>query len=101
MINDMEIGADGSGRLITKLRSKVKNNNEIIIVDGSPGIGCPVISSVTGTDLCLIVTEPTLSGLNDLERILELINSFKIKVLVCINKYDINLNVTENIEELL
>jgi MinD superfamily P-loop ATPase len=95
---DMEIGADGSGRLIAKLRSKVKNNNEIIIIDGSPGIGCPVIASITDTDLCLVVTEPTLSGLNDLERILELINSFKIKVLVCINKYDINLNMTEKIK---
>ncbi|HPE14663.1 MAG TPA: ATP-binding protein [Bacilli bacterium] len=96
---DMEIGADGSGRLITKLRSKVKNNNEIIIVDGSPGIGCPVISSVTDTDFCLIVTEPTLSGLNDLERLLELINSFKIKSLVCINKYDINCNMTEKVKD--
>lgn len=95
---DMEIGADGSGKLITKLRNKVKNNDEIIIIDGSPGIGCPVIASITGTDLCLVVTEPTLSGLNDLERALELINSFKIKALVCINKYDINLNMTENIE---
>jgi MinD superfamily P-loop ATPase len=95
---DMEIGADGSGRLIAKLRSKVKNNNEIIIIDGSPGIGCPVIASITDTDLCLVVTEPTLSGLNDLERILELVNSFKIKVLVCINKYDINLNMTEKIK---
>lgn len=96
---DMEIGADGSGRLIAKLRSKVKNNNEIIIVDGSPGIGCPVISSVTDTDFCLIVTEPTLSGLNDLERLLELINSFKIKSLVCINKYDINCNMTEKVKD--
>ena len=95
---DMEIGADGSGRLITKLRNKAKNNDEVIIIDGSPGIGCPVIASITNTDLCLVVTEPTLSGLNDLERVLELINSFKIKVLVCINKYDINLNMTENIE---
>ena len=95
---DMEIGADGSGRLITKLRNKAKNNDEVIIIDGSPGIGCPVIASITNTDFCLIVTEPTLSGLNDLERVLELINSFKIKVLVCINKYDINLNMTENIE---
>lgn len=95
---DMEIGADGSGRLITKLRNKVKNNDEVIIIDGSPGIGCPVIASITGTDLCLVVTEPTLSGLNDLERVLELINSFKIKALVCINKYDINLNMTEKIK---
>ena len=95
---DMEIGADGSGRLIAKLRSKVKNNNEIIIIDGSPGIGCPVIASITDTDLCLVVTEPTLSGLNDLKRVLELINNFKIKSLVCINKYDINLNMTEKIK---
>lgn len=95
---DMEIGADGSGRLITKLRSKVKNDNEIIIIDGSPGIGCPVIASITNTDICLVVTEPTLSGLNDLKRVLELINNFKIKSLVCINKYDINQKMTEKIE---
>ncbi len=94
---DMEIGADGSGKLITKLRSKIKINEEVI-VDGPPGIGCPAIAAVTNADLCLIVTEPTLSGLNDLKRLLSLINSFKIKALVCINKYDINEIMTKKIK---
>lgn len=94
----MAIGADGSGKLINKLRSSAKNDNGIIIIDGSPGICCSVISSVTDVDICLVVTEPTLSGLSDLERILELINSFKIRALVCINKYNINKNMTEKIK---
>lgn len=94
---DMKIGADGSGKLITKLKSQVKDK-EIAIIDGSPGIGCPVISSITNTDLCLIVTEPSLSALNDLKRLLVLINGFKIKSLVCINKYDINKKITNKIK---
>lgn len=94
---DMKIGADGSGKLITKLKDQVKDKG-IVIIDGSPGIGCPVISSITNTDLCLIVTEPSLSALNDLKRLLVLINSFKIKSLVCINKFDINQKITNKIK---
>ena len=94
---DMEIGADGSGKLITELRKKADNNN-ITIIDGSPGIGCSVIASIVGVNLCLIVIEPTVSGLSDLERILKLVDSFKLKTLVCINKYDINQDMTDNIK---
>lgn len=94
---DMKIGADGSGKLITKLKDQVKDKG-IVIIDGSPGIGCPVISLITNTDLCLIVTEPSLSALNDLKRLLVLINSFKIKSLVCINKFDINQKITNKIK---
>jgi MinD superfamily P-loop ATPase len=96
---DMEIGADGSGKLITKLREKAKKYENINIIDGSPGIGCSVISSITGTEIALIVTEPTLSGIDDLKRILELAKTFNVLPLVCINKYDINLDMTQNIEQ--
>lgn len=97
----MEIGADGSGKLITQLRKnskKFNNNEELTIIDGSPGIGCAVISSITGTDAVLIVTEPTKSGLGDLMRVVTLCEYFDIFTMVCINKYDINKEVTTDIE---
>ena len=96
---DMKVGSDGSGKLIVKLREQAKLYNGIIIVDGSPGIGCPVISSITGTDLVLIVTEPSMSGLEDLKRVLSLASNFKLKKFVCINKFDINLDMTKKIEK--
>ncbi len=96
---EMAIGADGSGKVITELRKKVTSKKELIIIDCSPGIGCPVIASLTGVNLCLVVTEPTLSGLEDLKRVLQLINSFTIKPLVCINKYDLNLKITKKIKD--
>ena len=97
----MEIGSDGSGKLITNLRQTARNyaeQDDIIIIDGSPGIGCPVISSITGTDLVLIVTEPTLSGKSDFERIAQLCTYFGIQTFACINKYDINEQIAEQIE---
>ncbi len=71
----------------------------MIIVDGSPGIGCPVIASISGASLVVVVTEPTLSGLHDAERVLELTKYFNIPACMCINKFDINLNMTQNIED--
>jgi len=68
-------------------------------VDGSPGIGCPVIASISGADLVLVVTEPTISGQHDLDRVVELTAYFKIPTAVCINKYDINPEVAEAIEK--
>jgi len=70
----------------------------MILVDGSPGIGCPVVASITGADLVLIVTEPTLSGLHDLQRVADLTKFFGIETLVCINKWDINPELTAEIE---
>ena len=67
-------------------------------MDGSPGIGCPVIASITGADLVLIVTEPTLSGKHDLERVAELAAGFNIPVMVAINKYDLNPEIADHIE---
>ncbi len=96
-------GAGTTGKLVTEIRRKAFNlsaeeNNDLIIIDGSPGIGCPVIASITGSDVALIVTEPTLSGEHDLGRIAKLTKHFNVKTFVCINKFDINPEVTERIE---
>jgi MinD superfamily P-loop ATPase len=95
-------GEENSGKLVTLVRNNAKKvaekeNCELIINDGPPGIGCPVIASVGGVDIGLIVTEPTLSGIHDMERALGLLNHFKISGLVCVNKYDINQENTERI----
>jgi MinD superfamily P-loop ATPase len=97
----MGIGSDGSGKLVTELRKNARRfteNNSIVILDGSPGIGCSVIASITDTDIALIVTEPTRSGLDDLKRMLELAEHFETQVMICVNKYDINPDMTSQIE---
>ena len=96
-------GVPNSGRLVSLLRQQAKERAEkqrlgLIISDGSPGVGCPVIASLTGTDLAMIVIEPTLSGAHDLERVLELTRHFGIKSVVCLNKYDINEDNASKIE---
>ena len=99
---EMKIGSDGSGKLISQLRKNGKrfnNNEKLTIIDGSPGIGCPVISSITGSDAVLVVTEPTKSGLGDLMRVVELCEHFGVFTVVCINKYDINEEVARDIED--
>ena len=96
------IGEENSGKLVTVVRrrateiAKEKNLN-LILIDGPPGIGCPVTASLTGVNLILAVTEPTLSGIHDLERILKLAEHFKIPSMVCINKFDINLENSQKI----
>lgn len=94
---------EASGKLVTVVRENAKKiakekKKNLIIIDGPPGIGCPVIASLTGVDLVLVVTEPTLSGIHDLERILDVANHFNIPAVVCINKYDINVDNTKKIE---
>jgi MinD superfamily P-loop ATPase len=89
------IAAENSGKLVSLVRQAAKDLAEkekrnIIIIDGPPGIGCPVIASIGGVDLVLAVTEPTLSGMHDLKRVLEVAEHFGIKAFVCINKFDIN-----------
>ncbi|TKG94337.1 (4Fe-4S)-binding protein [Puteibacter caeruleilacunae] len=96
-------GEENSGKLVSLIRSKAKelakkNNNQFIINDGPPGIGCTAISSLTGTDKVLLVIEPTRSGLHDAGRIVELIERFNIPCFALINKYDINQTVTHEIE---
>jgi MinD superfamily P-loop ATPase len=97
-------GEENSGKLVSFVRGKTKetaskNNSSCIIIDGPPGIGCPVIASVGGVNLALIVTEPTQSGVHDLKRISQLTRHFKIRTCVCVNKYDLNLEITGEIEE--
>lgn len=95
-------GAEGSGRMVTEVRRVVSEyvmQDELNIIDGSPGIGCQVIASIVGNDLALIITEPTLSGLNDLKRTKELLDMFGIKALVCINQYDINEEMSGEIKD--
>jgi len=89
------IAEENSGKLVAVVRQNARSiaereNHEYIITDGPPGIGCPVISSLSGTDLALLVTEPTLSGIHDLERVLGVCRHFGVPALVCVNKYDIN-----------
>jgi len=98
------IAEENSGKLVTLIRKEAKRiageeKRNLLIVDGSPGIGCPVIASITGADLVLIVTEPTLSGKHDLGRVTDLAAGFKIPTLVAINKFDLNLDMTERIKE--
>jgi len=98
------IAEENSGKLVTLIRKEAKQiaekqNKDLLIVDGSPGIGCPVIASITGADLVLIITEPTLSGRHDLERVAELAAGFNIPVLVAINKFDLNLDMATQTEE--
>ncbi len=95
-------GESNSGKLVTLVRQNAKilaekENSNIVIIDGSPGIGCPVIASIAGVDAGLVVTEPTLSGIHDLERVLQLLNHFRVAPFVCINMYDINVVNTESI----
>ena len=96
------IAEENSGKLVALVRQHAKDiakktAADYIIIDGPPGIGCPVISSITGADIILIVTEPTISGLSDLQRVNELAKHFKIPATVCINKWDINPSVAEEI----
>jgi MinD superfamily P-loop ATPase len=97
------IAQENSGKLVTQVRKEArhiaeKDDLELIISDGPPGIGCPVISSIAGVDLAVLITEPTLSGIHDLERVIEVCRHFEVPVLVCINKYDINEENTAQIE---
>ncbi len=99
-------GEENSGKLVTQVRKvarelALKEKAEIILTDGPPGIGCPVIASVTGTDLVLLVLEPTLSSLHDAARLVELVRSFKIPVGAIINKHDLHPETTVQLEEFL
>jgi MinD superfamily P-loop ATPase len=97
------IAQENSGKLVALVRQQAKQIAEkqgfdYIISDGPPGIGCPVISSLSGASLALLVTEPTLSGIHDLERVLGVCRHFGVPALVCINKYDLNEDNTRQIE---
>jgi len=98
------IAQENSGKLVALVRQRARQMAEksgvnYIVSDGPPGIGCPVISSLSGANLALLVTEPTLSGIHDLERVLGVCYHFSVPALVCINKYDINEDNTRQIEK--
>lgn len=97
-------GEGNSGKLVSEIKKAATDNisetTEWIIIDGPPGIGCPVNASLSGTDFVVIVAEPTLSGLHDLTRLLELLNKMKYAYGIIINKFDLNLEVTEKINDL-
>lgn len=97
------IAQENSGKLVTLVRQEARklaeaNGRELIITDGPPGVGCPVIASVGGATALLIVTEPTVAGLHDMERVVDLAAYFKVPCLVCINKFDLNLDQTKAVE---
>jgi len=98
------IAEDNSGKLVSVVREEARRVAEekkydYVIIDGPPGIGCPVIAAITSVDLVLVVTEPTLSGLHDLKRVLGTAEHFKIPAAVCVNKFDINPENTGVIED--
>ena len=98
----LDIGAEGSGKLVTEVRKNIynsKKNEKWVLIDGSPGIGCVVIASITGADAVVVVSEPTKSGQSDMERVLGVAKHFGIPAFVCINKYDLNPEVTKEIED--
>ena len=96
-------GADTSGKLVSEVKKKAsavakEKNKDWILIDGSPGIGCPVIASLTGSDMAILVTEPTLSGFADLKRVIEVVKHFKISAGLVINKFDLNEKISDRIE---
>jgi MinD superfamily P-loop ATPase len=98
---ELRMGSGNSGKLVSAVKKRLKDAGDagsIAVIDGSPGIGCPVIASVSGVDLVLVVTEPTLSGLSDLERILSTAFQLGAKCAVCVNKADVNEKITGGIE---
>lgn len=100
------IGADNSGKLVAKVKQEARkvgksNGYGLILIDGPPGIGCPVISSLSGADFAVLVTEPTISGWHDLKRVYELVKKFNIRAGCIINKSDLNVHTTEQIEGFL
>ncbi|NQU18634.1 P-loop NTPase [bacterium] len=98
------IAEENSGKLVSLVRQKAKElaekqNCDWVIVDGAPGIGCPVIASLSGVNCALVVTEPTLSGLHDADRVIGVARHFKVPVKLVVNKYDLNIDMTEKIEK--
>lgn len=100
----LHAGSENSGKLVSLVRTEARriadgDGFDLILVDGSPGIGCPVIASITGADFVLVVTEPSMSALHDLERVIGLTKHFGIRAMIAINKHDINEDVSSSIEE--
>ncbi|MBS3742144.1 MAG: ATP-binding protein [Candidatus Cloacimonetes bacterium] len=102
----LNIGAENSGKLVAKVKSTAKeiakkDKKEFVLVDGSPGIGCPVVSSLSGADYVVLVAEPTVAGIHDLKRVRQVVKNFNIKSGCIINKADLNKEKTTDIKEFL
>ena len=98
------IAEENSGKLVSLVRKQAKELAELgncdwVIIDGAPGIGCPVIASLSGIDCAVVVTEPTLSGLHDADRVINVAKHFGILAKLIVNKYDLNIDMTEKIEQ--
>jgi len=99
----LQMGSGNSGKLVSEVKKNMRTYTEnlerdVAIIDGSPGIGCPVIASISGVDLILLVTEPTLSGISDMKRVIEIAEHFKTPIAICTNKYDVNPEKTREIK---
>jgi len=100
---NLKIGNGASGKLVTEVRKNMyryKTDENLAIIDGSPGIGCPVIASLTGIEYCVLVAEPSISGIHDMIRILETSKNFGTRCFIVINKYDNNFEKTNDIEDI-
>jgi MinD superfamily P-loop ATPase len=98
----LKMGSGTSGMLVTQVKKQMMEqaiNTDFAIIDGSPGIGCPVIASISGVDYVLIVAEPSISGISDMERIITTASRFGVKTFICVNKYDVNTEYTDKIED--
>ncbi len=97
----LNMGSGASGKLVTAVKTQLASTPPgagLAVIDGSPGIGCPVIASISGVDFVLIVAEPTISGIHDLKRVIEISRQFGAQCAVCINKYDVNFDNSDEIE---
>lgn len=97
------IAEENSGKLVSLIRREARqiaqeNGHQLILTDGPPGIGCPVIASITNSETVVIIVEPTVSGFHDIKRVTELTNHFGIQSMLCVNRFDINIEMTERIE---
>jgi len=100
-ISLLKIGSGNSGKLVSEVKKQMTQTSsvtDLAIIDGPPGIGCPAIASISGVDLILIVAEPSISGISDMERVLKIAEIFRTPAAVCVNKYDINITNTQIIE---
>ncbi len=98
----LKMGSGNSGMLVTEVKKRMKKatapGERLAVIDGSPGIGCPVIASISGVDMILIVAEPSLSGISDMKRVVETARGLQARMAVCINQWDISPAHTEAIE---
>jgi MinD superfamily P-loop ATPase len=99
---ELKMGSGNSGMLVTEVKKNMRlaaADADFAIIDGSPGIGCPVIASISGVTMVLVVAEPSLSGISDMKRIIETSKKFNTKLAVCVNKYDTNIENNETIKQ--